>query len=192
MSKIHEVFIEYQASLRRYLARFRLDDATVDDYLQETFLRGFAAELRGEIRKPKAYLFRVAKNIALVHFRTNERSPTDFVEDRSRSEFIIDESHVDASEQIDGRQKLALFAAAVCQLSPQCRRAFWMRRVEELKYKQIANRMNISVSAVEKHVAKGLIECNAYLCKHGYHPSEFGAKSKPKSKQSQRCETIDK
>ena len=35
--------------------------------------------------------------------------------------------------------------------------------------------MDISVSAVEKHVVNGLLKCNQYLREQGYEPAEFGA-----------------
>lgn len=44
----------------------------------------------------------------------------------------------------------------VTTLSPQCREAFLLSRFEELSYKEIAERMHLSVNTVEKHVAKAL------------------------------------
>ncbi len=174
MSEILKAFIENEQAIRRYISRFCSRPQDVDDFAQETFLKGFAAELKSDIKEPKAYLFRIAKNVALADLRTKKRKPTDMLEDSGGADIIIDEGQAAADEWIDGRDKLALFAKAVAHLPPQCRKAFLMRRIEELEYKQIANRMSISVSAVEKHVLTGLLKCNAYLRDHGYDPSEFG------------------
>lgn len=176
MSEILKIFIENEKAIRRYISQFRPDVHDIEDFTQETFLKGFAAETRSEIREPKAFLFKIAKNVALLDIRKKKRRPTDLIEDFSRSELILDEKQCTADEWLDGRRKLVLFAKAAASLPPQCRKAFLMRRVENLHYKQIANRMNISVSAVEKHVTSGLLKCNAYLRGHGYDVSEFGAK----------------
>lgn len=178
MSKILKAFIENEKAIRRYISRYRSDTHDIEDFTQETFLKGFAAEIRSEIREPKAFLFKIARNIALLDIRKKKRGPTVLIEDFSRSELILDEGQPMADEWLDGRRKLALFAKAVANLPPKCRKAFLMRRVENLHYKQIANRMNISVSAVEKHVTSGLLKCNAYLRDHGYDAAEFGAPQK--------------
>ena len=180
MSDILTAFLENEEEIRRYVRRFCSTPDEVEDIIQETFLKGFAAEIKTEIRSPRPFLFRIAKNVALGQIRKNKNSPTDDLEDSGGTDIIIDEGQVSADETIDGRRKLMIFAMAVATLPPQCRRAFLMRRVDELQYKQIANRLNISVSAVEKHVANGLVRCVDYLRENGHDPSDFGALRIPK------------
>ncbi|PCI64626.1 MAG: RNA polymerase subunit sigma-24 [Kordiimonadales bacterium] len=174
MSEILKAFMRNEQAIRRYIARYRSDVQDVEDFTQETFLRGFAAETKGDIREPKAFLFKIAKNIALLDIRKKKRGPTDFIEDSGGSELLVDEEQLTADAWLDGRRKLVLLSKAAASLPPKCRKAFLMRRVEGLQYKQIANRMNISVSAVEKHVMVGLLKCNSYLREHGYDAAEFG------------------
>lgn len=179
MSEIFTAFLRNEAAIRRYLTRYRLSAPVLEDLVQETFLRGFAAELKGEIKEPKAYLFQIAKSLVLEIIRRNGRSPTQALEDCGGPELLLDEDQAAADEWLEGRRKLALFVRAVAELPPQCRKAFLMRRIEGLQYKQIANRMNISVSAVEKHVTVALLKCSAYLREHGYDPREMAGLSKP-------------
>lgn len=178
MSEILKAYLENEKALRRFLVRKGAGPHEVDDFAQEAFLRGFAAEIRIEISEPKAYLFRIAENITREKFRKAARSNVLSTVDSPDADLIIDEDQASADQWIDGRRKLSLFAKAVAQLPPQCRKAFLLRRIEGLEYKQIANRMDISISAVEKHVMAGLLKCNAYLKAHGYEPSEFGSKIK--------------
>lgn len=175
MSRILKAFVENEGAIRRYLSKFSLSVQDIEDYVQEVFVRGFAAEIRAEIHEPKAFLFRIAKNLALADIRKNKGSPTHKLEDLGGAEIVLDEGQPAPDDRLDGRRKLALFTAAVAHLPPKCRKAFMLRRIDGLQYKQIANRLDISVSAVEKHVATGLMKCNAYLREHGYEPSEFGA-----------------
>lgn len=158
MSKVLTAFLEHEQAIRRFLSRFSSSAQDIEDFTQETFLKGFAAELRGDVRDPKAFLFQIAKNTALADIRKHKRSPTDKLEDSGGAELLLDEDQAQADDWLDGRRKLVLFAKAVSQLPPQCRKAFLLRRIEGLKYKQIANRMDISVSAVEKHVTLGLLK----------------------------------
>ena len=175
MSDILKTFLENEAAIKRFLARFSSASQNVEDYAQETFLKSFAAEIRSPIEEPKAFLFKVAKNVVLTDIRKNKRSANGYLEDVDDIAQILDEGQAATEEWLDGRKKLILFTKAVAHLTPQCRKAFLLRRIDGLRYKQIANRMDISVSAVEKHVTNGLLKCNRYLREQGYEPSEFGA-----------------
>ncbi len=175
MSGILKAFLENERAIKRYLSRYSSSLQDVDDYAQETFLRGFAAEIRIPVEEPKAYLFKVAKNVMLADIRKQSRSANGYLQETDDVTHILDEGQASVEEWLDGRKKLTLFAKAVAHLSPRCRKAFLLRRIDGLKYKQIANRMDISVSAVEKHVTNGLLKCNQYLREQGYQPSEFGA-----------------
>lgn len=178
MSAILTAFLRNEAAIRRFLGRCRVSASAADDLLQETFLRGFAAELKCEIKEPKAYLFQIANSLVLENVRRHGRAPTQALDDCGGPDLLPDEDQAAADEWLEGRRKLALFVRAVAELPPQCRKAFLMRRVDGLQYKQIANRMNISVSAVEKHVTTALLKCNAYLREHGYDPRETAGATK--------------
>ena len=189
MSRVLTAFLQNEKSLKRFLANFSSSPQDIEDFYQESFLRAFAAECNKEIAEPKAFLFKIAKNIALGDIRRRARKPQILSEDTESAEQIIDARQLSAERWWEGRRKLSLLARAVAQLPPQCRKAFLMRRVHGLQYRQIANRMNISVSAVEKHVALGLLKCTAYLQAQGYEPAEFGA-ARPKATRASHKKTV--
>ncbi|MGE0113497.1 MAG: RNA polymerase sigma factor [Steroidobacteraceae bacterium] len=58
-------FIACRNSLARYVATFFVGREDIEDTVQETYLRTLMAEENTEIQSPKAFLFRVARNIAL-------------------------------------------------------------------------------------------------------------------------------
>ena len=178
MSKILEAFLKNQTAIKRLLARYSLGKQDIEDLTQEVFIKGFAAETKTEIQDPKAFLFRIARNAAVTHLRKRKRSSIDALEEMGGSDVVLDEGQANSEEQLDGRRKILLFAEAVAHLPPQCRKAFLMRRVEGLAFKQIAVRMDISVSSAEKHVKNGLLKCSAYLRARGYEPSEIGERKK--------------
>ncbi len=175
MSRILEAFLKNKSGIKRSLAKFSLAPHEVDEVVQETFIKGFAAEMKSEIREPKRFLYRIARNIAISILRQNKTSPTSALEDFGGADTVLDESRPSAEDWLDSRQKIMVLTEAVAQLPPRCRKAFLLRRVEGLAFKQIAVRMGISVSAVEKYVKTALLKCDTYLRERGYEPSEFGA-----------------
>ena len=56
-----------------------------------------------------------------------------------------------------------MFCRAVGGLPEQCRRAFILKKVYGLSQQEIADRLSISQSTVEKHIAKGLLMCREYM-----------------------------
>lgn len=160
-------FVEHQSALKRFIAKFFTRPQDVDDIAQETYLRAFDAEKGGEVlRTPKAFLFRVAKNVALNELTRKSRMLTDYIED-SISPDVIGEGE-SAEDCVLAQEKLSMFCSAVATLPMQCRRAFLMRKVYGFSHKEISVRMGISVSTVEKHVASGLLRCSTFLRDGGH------------------------
>lgn len=174
MSEVFRIFEKYRRSLRRVVSRYAGSGVEVDDIMQEAFLRAYAAELKRGVEHPKAFVFKVARNTALGEIRRSANSPIEQTEDFESGVLFQHGTDNDASNVLEGRRKLHAFTQAVMELPPRCRKAFLLRRMEGLTYKQIANRMGISVSAAEKHVAMGLLRCHQYLVASGYDPQEFG------------------
>jgi RNA polymerase sigma-70 factor (ECF subfamily) len=161
------VFLQEQSSLKRFIAKFFSRPQDIEDVTQEAYLRAFGAERAGEyVRSPKSFLFRIAKNVALNELARKSRLLTVYIED-SVSQDVIGEGS-SAEDRAMGQEKLTMFCRAVVTLPVQCRRAFLMRKVHGLSHKEISERLNISVSTVEKHVASGLLRCSAYLREGGY------------------------
>ena len=175
MSELLDAYVKHEGLLRSVVLKIcrRREDA--DDLVQETFLRAFAAETDTNIKNPKAFLVTVATNLALSHISKKSATETDYLEDMGLSEAIEDSGQAAGDEVMESRQKLLVFVRAVSTLPPRCKQVFLMRKLEGLKLKQIATRLNLSVSVVEKHVAVGLIKCSQFMREEGYELSDFGA-----------------
>ena len=175
MSKILHAFQQHEKSIKRIFARYCRRSEDIDDYAQETFIKAFAAETKTDIQNPKAFLFRVAKNLALSELKRKVNANTDHLEDSGGAEVLIDERQVSIENQIDGQRKLAVASKVIASLPEYHRQALLMRKMEKLKFKQIATRLNVSLSTVEKRVATALVLCNTRLREEGYDPAEFGS-----------------
>jgi RNA polymerase sigma-70 factor (ECF subfamily) len=177
MSRVYKTFLEHEATVRRIFGRYFRRSEDVEDLTQETFLRCFAAETKEHIREPKAFLLRVAKNIALSEVKKKSRTATDYLEDSSFLDVLGDDSQICADVQLDSKRKLVVLTKIVAGLPEDCRRAFLMRKMEKLKYDQIALRLNVSLSTVHRLIARAMLHCSAALREQGYDIAEFGAEN---------------
>ena len=178
MSEIFKAFVENEKSLRRVFFSYFKREEDIDDFTNETFLKCFAAEMKTSVREPRAFLFRVAKNLAISEVRKKSHTQTKFLEDLGGSDVLRDRQQTSVEAQLDGQRKLTVLTKAIANLPEPYRRPFMMRKVEKLKFKQIAIRLNVSVSTVEKRVAAAFVMCSAYLMEQGYDMSEFGVADK--------------
>lgn len=126
-----------------------------EDYLHSAFLRLEEYRRGHTVENPAGFLVRAAVNIAADEARrpaarTTEPRPVDDLIDIADSEPLAD-------EVLAARKRLERVKAGLAQLSPRTREIFLMHRVEGLKYREIAAELGITVSAVEKHVAKAAL-----------------------------------
>jgi ferric-dicitrate binding protein FerR (iron transport regulator) len=101
------------------------------------------------VRDPRRFLLRVARNIAVSETRRHRNKTTDYLGDSSALDVHTHDRQITPEKQLDGRQKLALLAKAIASLPEEDQDILLMRKMEHLKFKQIAIRMNLSVSAVQ-------------------------------------------
>jgi RNA polymerase sigma factor (sigma-70 family) len=167
LSAILEAYLENEVALKRYLRRFIRSREAADDLAQEAFLRAFAAESRRVIEAPKAFLFKVARNLALNELARQSSMAIEPLGDFEGQEVLEDSSQAAVDDVVDSRERIRLLARAIAALPPQCAKVFILRKMRGLSQKEIAARLNISVRTVENHVAVGLSRCRAYMRANG-------------------------
>lgn len=144
----------WRGVLDRVVRATRGSDAA-EDYLHTAFLRLEEYRKKGEVQNPAGFLVRAAVNIAADEARRPVRRDADA---RPVDEFLdIADSEPLADEVFAARTRLERVKAGLAELSPRTREIFLMHRVEGLKYREIAAELGITVSAVEKHVAKAAL-----------------------------------
>ena len=160
-----DIFLSFRPALERLLRKFvGRDDA--EDIISETYLRTNERFGNEEIAYPKAFLYKTSRNLALNYLSKHENRLTDSLEGLPLSDVYLLSEELES--QIEAQAKFRLFCSAVESLPPKCRKAFLLKRVHGWTCKSIAEEMGISVSTVEKHVAKGLLRCANSLEEHGY------------------------
>lgn len=162
-SKIVATYLERSGFLKRFLARF-LSAQDVDDVAQEAYLRAYVAEQRMRIEHPTAFLFRVAKNLAFTKLTRKSRQITDYIEEAGGDAVASTVAGVD--QEIEAQQCLGLYCEAIASLPIKCRQVFLLRKVHGLSHKEIAKRMGLSVSSIEKYLRKGVLACQDHVNSH--------------------------
>lgn len=146
--------LPHEPALRAWLQRRRGVDVDVDDVIQETYAVLAARGTVDDIRHPRAYLFQVARSIVVRHVRRARIVSIQAVEDLEGFD-PADEGASPEQSAID-RDELRRLAQAIAAMPGQMRQAFILRRVHGLSQREIAARMRLSESTVEKHIGRGL------------------------------------
>ncbi len=155
LSAVSAAFVENSGFLKKFLRRYFSKQQDIEDVVQETYLRAFAAERKKGIEHPKAFLFRVAKNVALTELTKKSRQITDYLEESSAS--VAMETDASAYEETEAQEILGRYCDAVATLPDKCREVFLLRKVHGLPHKEIAERMSLSASSVAKYIAQGVL-----------------------------------
>ncbi|WP_165793803.1 MULTISPECIES: RNA polymerase sigma factor [Hyphococcus] len=146
--------IRYEKELRAYFLRRMSSRADAEDLTQEVILRALCAAERQEIEQPRAFLYGVARNVLRSEVTKKSQSIIHYIEDLGASEDFSTELPLE--EAIEARAAWRDFAEAVNSLPEQCQKVFVMKKVYGYSMKEIASKLDISPSTVEKHVAAGL------------------------------------
>ena len=161
LSAVSTAFLDNNAFIKRFLARYFSDCQDIEDVAQEAYLRAYAAEQQKEIEQPKAYLFRIAKNLALTKLTKKSNKITDYLEESGAS--VVIECEAAADSVVEAQEALGIYCEAVAALPEKCRQVFLLRKVHGLAHQEIAKRMSLSVSSVEKYLIIGIMECKAFV-----------------------------
>lgn len=160
-TNILELFLAHQQKLHAYFyARLRNREASAD-LVQETFLRFTKKKYDSYGSCAVAYLYRIASNLVIDHVRRDRRRRTECVAPDCLTDISDDTQEppeiVDACEQIQRLQR------AVQDLPERTRRVLILYRLKEFTYSEVAARLAISESSVQKHLAKALEQVRQHV-----------------------------
>lgn len=153
------------APLRRYLTRLLGNTAEAQDIAHDAYLRVYPRDGRPPAEKPEALLYTAARRLAINRLKRRSISP--FAREGIDVETAASSSP-GVAQEVMARQELGLLQAAIAELPGGCRSVLLLRKVEHLSHQQIADRLGITVSTVEKQHARALRLLRAAL------PAEYG------------------
>jgi RNA polymerase sigma factor (sigma-70 family) len=139
--EFERLYQRYVADVYRYAVYVLRDGAEAEDVTQAAFLNAFRAYQRGERpHKPRSWLLTIVHNECRRHFRTKSRRPSEVELDEGLTADLAPDQDVPTPEEI---------RRALGELSFNQRSALVMRELEGRSYAEIAETLDLSVSAVE-------------------------------------------
>ncbi len=161
------IFAAERAALLRFLAARTGDPAGADDLLQELWIRIHQAE-HGPIANGRAYLYRMAQNLVLDGVRERRRREAregawlDATTDSGGGGDPADPVP-NAEAQLISRDEAERLARAIEVLPEGARRVLRLHKIDGLSHPEVAERLGISRSGVEKHMAVAMAHLRKQL-----------------------------
>ncbi len=156
ISKFEELFQVHYAALCSYALRFLKNHELAEDIVSETFyILWKSRDNLHKIKNPKAYLFKSVHNNCLYYIRSEKNHQT--VRDYDFK--ILDFEKPENKDPIDSlllKELTDQLESAISHLPDQQQKVFRMKRFENMKNKEIAKELNLSVKTVEMHMNKAV------------------------------------
>jgi len=136
--------------------------ATAADLIQDLFLRFWKRPARHQVQELDSYLLRSARNLAIDHVRGEQARHRSL--DQLGAEPFSDASSME--HMLQAGDELQHVERALRALPERTRHIFLLNRIHGCTYADIARSMDLSQSAVEKHMMRALDACKASLEPH--------------------------
>lgn len=149
-------YMERRQDLLRFFSLRLRSEAAAEDLVQDIYLRIEALPRDADVRNPGGYLFRLGSNLMLDRLRGERRTAArdrawrDAHRTVAGAQEVAEDVPADAA--VAARQRLAAVIEALKDLPPLTQQVFRMHKFEGLSHAEVAGRLGISRSAVEKHV----------------------------------------
>lgn len=145
---------QFRPALNRYFLRRRMRVEDAEDSVQEVFARLARRSGLAGLVNVEGYLFETAASVAIDHHRRGRVRAEDRHDPYDESRHAVPDLASD--RHLEGKQELAMVLAALRELPERTRNVFLLARLERMRHAEIARRLGISVSTVEKHVVRAL------------------------------------
>ncbi|MGD9850590.1 MAG: RNA polymerase sigma factor [Nitrospirales bacterium] len=156
-----DVWTKYYRELLVYLNGKLRCPQEAEDVAQDTFLRLLSVDNPTTIRQPRAFLYRVARNLVVDSSRkrtVRARHMVDMVDLEDHSSDKAAPDHM-----AEGEQLYQVLREAIGAMPPRRRQVFVLYRFGQVTQADIARQLGISTSMVERHLMKAMDDCRARM-----------------------------
>jgi RNA polymerase sigma-19 factor, ECF subfamily len=148
-----QVFKTHYKNLHAYAFTILKDEEEAQEVVQQVFFKLWERSEHLSFSGPvAAYLYRAVHNESL-NFLKHQKVKADH-------QLHVAYSMKSKSEHVHGKMATKdlqkRFTEALNELPEQCRTVFQLSRFEDMKYREIADKLDISVKTVENHMGKAL------------------------------------
>lgn len=145
-----DIFNKHFDEVRNYIYYRSGDTELATDIAQDTFIKLWEKQFGIVDGKVKGLLFKIAGDLFVSSYR-KQKTAMNF-----RLNMKPETSGISPEEQFQFNELQAMYNTALGNLPEKQRVVFLMSRLEELKYREIAERLEISIKAVEKRMKNAL------------------------------------
>lgn len=147
--------IPHEPALRNWLRRRPVEGLDVDDIVQEVYARLVELYSVDHIDNPKTYAFQVASSVMINHIRRLKVVAIDSV--ASFEHLDVADDGASPERVIANRDELRRLNSLLASLPARVAEVFRLRRIEGLSQREVAQRLGLAESTVEKHMARGAV-----------------------------------
>lgn len=145
-----KLFDAYFDPIKNYVF-YRIGDIDIaTDITQDVFTRIWEKQMNIDLTQAKYLLYKIAKDMLVSKYRRIE------VENKYTTRMQFEMTELTESDTYDYKQLKTKYENALNKLPEKQRTVFLMSRIDELKYKEIADKLEISIKTVEKRMSNAL------------------------------------
>lgn len=151
-STLTELLIRERPALLRLVQRILGSDGSAEDVIQSIWFKARGVDSGQPISNPRAYLYRLAANLATDHGRERTRRT------RLLAEHYLwgPDEVLSTEEQAMAQDELQRVLEAAEHLPEPTRTIFRLHRLQGMTQVEVAKRQGVSVTTVENHVRSAL------------------------------------
>lgn len=151
------LFDTYFEDVRRYVLYRSGDEDIATDVAQETFMRVWEKQMIIDPQRVKGLLLKIASDLFISQYRRKQVANNFF------NTFQPTGKSSTPEDELNFQELLKAYDAALKTMPEKQRTVFLMNRIDELKYKEIADRLGLSVKAIEKRMSLALEHLKTHL-----------------------------
>jgi RNA polymerase sigma factor (sigma-70 family) len=145
--------------VRAALIRRGRSSFEADDLVQEAWVRLACYEREQTVLEPEAFLMRTALNLSVDQHRARSTRGEELV----LEDVILVDTNPSTEAVVLARERVVRLTEGLARLSDKTREIFLAHRVDGMSYQEIAKHHDITISTVEKHIAKALLQVTGWM-----------------------------
>lgn len=145
--------------VRSALMRRGRTEHEADDLVQEAWIRLECYRREQPVDQPEAFLMRAALNLSIDAHRSRQSRG----EEVTLEDVVLVDASPSAETVLLARERLERLSVCLGRLNEKTRAIFLAHRIDGMSYQEIAKLHRLSVSSVEKHIAKATLLLTSWM-----------------------------
>jgi len=152
-----KLFDNYFEDVRRYIFYRSGNEEVATDIAQDTFVKIWEKEMTVNPSTAKGLLFKIAGDLYISQYRREQLSFNFF------KTFIPTHQSITPEDEFHFQELVKAYENALKTMPEKQRTVFLMSRIDDLKYHEIAEQLDLSVKAIEKRMSLALEHLRIHL-----------------------------